>query len=747
MNLHKWIISGVGRSGTTFLYGALQALAERMGLGAHTVYEPYLWGPRVWNRKPAEIAPRFASTSALHLKGIYTHLETPLFCSQRTRLHDSFLADVLLPNRHALVKVIRAAGRLDLFLEHDPGIKIVHLIRNPLDVVNSAAAMFSFFGGEVHPTDETRFARSVAERFPETAAVSLDSEASASFEWWRRMNDAAIDTAKRKPRRVLLVPHEALAADRQATFLEIVRFLGADGGLAASIDLKAQVGPVSQSINLHRDDIALLRPHLSEYLSEVETLAPASLPFDRAEAERSIEKRYIGPLQDGEFVRPVEPTRISIDLREEILRLRYLVHDLRNEVTALKQSRRDMQADYDAALARKDDVIQSLHNQYGALESERTGYAVHHAAKVAERARDVRDAAHDLSRSRALKVAGPAFRALRRQVGVVQAHAQVMSDSLDVTCVITNYEGAGTIANAVLSAVGQSRPLKKILVVDDGSSDGSADVIRALENEHPAVEAVIREKTLGVAVNRHLALLSAETAIVTHFDGDDTITPGKVEAEVAALGGRLDRVAYSDYIVRRTDGVEKADLSAFAGLTTPAERINHVLLRRSAFPRDMTLSKALYTKAGGYDPAARMYEDWTFKMQLARDADDWVRAGGTGLIHNSFSDDATVSAPEAHWYWRAYAVAQNYDWLTDWTSTDDLISVVSGLSVFIEAASQKAAYESAVGRAAAARTPIDIIGRALAPLARRKRDVTAVVGATDEIINFTTRIEEQLSAS
>jgi glycosyltransferase involved in cell wall biosynthesis len=58
------------------------------------------------------------------------------------------------------------------------------------------------------------------------------------------------------------------------------------------------------------------------------------------------------------------------------------------------------------------------------------------------------------------------------------------------TCLINSYNYRRFVSDAVDSALSQSRPVDQIVVVDDGSTDGSVDLLRDRYGDEPRVEIV-----------------------------------------------------------------------------------------------------------------------------------------------------------------------------------------------------------------------------------------------------------------
>src|SRR5689334_13928789 len=97
---------------------------------------------------------------------------------------------------------------------------------------------------------------------------------------------------------------------------------------------------------------------------------------------------------------------------------------------------------------------------------------------------------------------------------------------MQVSIVIDNYNTARFVGEAIESALGQTRPDVEVVVVDDGSTDGSRDVIAGFEGR---VRVVLQEnRGQAGAVNTGYAAVSGD--VVLFLDGDDVLLPGAAAA-------------------------------------------------------------------------------------------------------------------------------------------------------------------------------------------------------------------------
>jgi len=99
-----------------------------------------------------------------------------------------------------------------------------------------------------------------------------------------------------------------------------------------------------------------------------------------------------------------------------------------------------------------------------------------------------------------------------------------------VSVIITTYNHEAFIAEAVQSVLSQSYADYELIVVDDGSADGTLEQIsRFGETIH-----LIRQPNQGIAASRNTGIQHARGELLAFLDGDDLWEPGKLEWQVAA---------------------------------------------------------------------------------------------------------------------------------------------------------------------------------------------------------------------
>jgi len=194
-----------------------------------------------------------------------------------------------------------------------------------------------------------------------------------------------------------------------------------------------------------------------------------------------------------------------------------------------------------------------------------------------------------------------------------------------VSVVIPAYRRADVVGRAIDSALAQTMGDLEVLVVDDGSADGTEAVAAGYDD--PRVRSLAHERNRGVSAARNTGVEAATGEYVAFLDSDDEWLPRKLERQLSSLDDRGDGWvgAYCD--------VATADLSVLGRVGAAlSERVV-----RSRAPREggRELAEALVTMqvfmspgstllveraaveaAGGFDEGLSIYEDWDLVLRV-----------------------------------------------------------------------------------------------------------------------------------
>ena len=101
-----------------------------------------------------------------------------------------------------------------------------------------------------------------------------------------------------------------------------------------------------------------------------------------------------------------------------------------------------------------------------------------------------------------------------------------------VSVIVPTYNRRRTLGRALDSVGTQTWPAREVIVVDDGSRDGTAEW---LPEAHPDVRLIPLTRNLGAAHARNVAMREATGDIIAFLDSDDWWEPGFLQESVAAL--------------------------------------------------------------------------------------------------------------------------------------------------------------------------------------------------------------------
>ena len=105
-----------------------------------------------------------------------------------------------------------------------------------------------------------------------------------------------------------------------------------------------------------------------------------------------------------------------------------------------------------------------------------------------------------------------------------------------ISVIIPTYNRAWILKEAVDSVLSQEHASFELIVVDDGSTDETQDLLKPYE----AALTVIRQENRGVSAARNRGLLEAKGSLIAFLDSDDYFLPGKLECQAVFFGAHPD---------------------------------------------------------------------------------------------------------------------------------------------------------------------------------------------------------------
>lgn len=101
-----------------------------------------------------------------------------------------------------------------------------------------------------------------------------------------------------------------------------------------------------------------------------------------------------------------------------------------------------------------------------------------------------------------------------------------------VTVITTAYNAEGFVRESLDSIFGQTFQDFEIILLDDGSTDGTKAILKEYSEQHPNAKLLSNPTNQGIPYSRNKALLHAEGEYIAIHDADDVSLPMRLEKEV-----------------------------------------------------------------------------------------------------------------------------------------------------------------------------------------------------------------------
>ncbi len=219
-----------------------------------------------------------------------------------------------------------------------------------------------------------------------------------------------------------------------------------------------------------------------------------------------------------------------------------------------------------------------------------------------------------------------------------------------ISILIPAYNAQRELGATLGSVLQQMAPHHALVVVDDGSTDGTAALVEQARAPHPAADiTLIRQPNQGVAASRNRLLAAAAGEYVLFVDADDLLLPGSLGALDAAIAAhRPDAIAcdfnfWHPQHMRRNRRVSLG-YPPEALLRERAQILSTYLADRHTYLWAYVMRRELYARLPQpVFPAGRVFEDLSVLARLLAQCDSLYRLARPTIDYRQSAHSSTRS--------------------------------------------------------------------------------------------------------
>jgi len=186
---------------------------------------------------------------------------------------------------------------------------------------------------------------------------------------------------------------------------------------------------------------------------------------------------------------------------------------------------------------------------------------------------------------------------------------------VNISVIIPAYKATKTIDRALSSVASQTVKPVEVIVVDDGSEDGTFEAAENFRNRLPGVNLkVIRQQNLGAGAARNRAITEATGDWLAFLDADDEWMPEKLATSVQALKDHNLVMSAHNYIA--VSGSEEALVDCAARYNAAKDPYRDLYRKGFLATSTIVVRRDAVQAAGGFDATLATAQDFDLWLKV-----------------------------------------------------------------------------------------------------------------------------------
>jgi glycosyltransferase involved in cell wall biosynthesis len=213
-----------------------------------------------------------------------------------------------------------------------------------------------------------------------------------------------------------------------------------------------------------------------------------------------------------------------------------------------------------------------------------------------------------------------------------------------VSVILPVHNRADVLARAIQSVVDQHLANWELIVIDDGSTDGSVDVARSFGDER--IEIVELAENRGGNIARNEGVRAARAPLIAFLDSDDTYLPEKLERVVGIFEAKPNLDLLVDSFVKvQPPGSRRSRVVRKNPVIDDRELFRKALFTRQLWKATpaITAKHEAIVRAGMFDETLRRLQDFDLLIRIS----DFANCASTDeVLWVKYWDERSISAQD-----------------------------------------------------------------------------------------------------
>lgn len=192
-----------------------------------------------------------------------------------------------------------------------------------------------------------------------------------------------------------------------------------------------------------------------------------------------------------------------------------------------------------------------------------------------------------------------------------------MENQIGISVIIPMYNSEATIQRVISSVLIQTYNNLEVIIVDDASSDCSADIINSIKDSR--IKYIKNQKNMGPAASRNIGVKQARYDYIAFEDSDDEWLPDKLKMQMELMNSDKELgLVYCAYTYTTEKSQIKVPPNCYKKEELEGYIFESIWKENKIGTPTILMKKECFNNVGGFNSSLKSIEDWEFVLRVAQ---------------------------------------------------------------------------------------------------------------------------------